>query len=459
MTEFDLFVIGGGSGGVRAARIAARHGARVALAEEDRVGGTCVIRGCVPKKLMVTASRFRDEFEDGVNFGWTVESARFDWKAFAANLHREVDRLSEAYVRGLDNAGVTIFRERAVIEAPDRLRLVDNGRQITARNIIVATGGHPNVVTDLPGIEHAVTSEAMFEMEDLPERVLIVGAGYVAIEFASILSGLGVATTLLHRGNEVLRSFDGDVSAAMRQAMIARGIDIILDDELAAIDKDGDRLTARTKAGREIVVDKVLLAIGRSPNTSGIGLEEVGVSLDEDGAIRVDERSQSSVPNIYAIGDVTNRINLTPVAIREGHSLADHLFGDGGEIVDHENVPHAVFGVPEIGSVGLSEEVAREHFDALDIYARSFKPMRSQFAGRDEKMLMKLIVDGDTGRVLGCHFLGPNAAELIQMVAIAVKMGATKADIDATLALHPTAAEELVTMREPTERYRRQAAE
>lgn len=459
MTEFDLFVIGGGSGGVRAARIAARHGAKVALAEEDRVGGTCVIRGCVPKKLMVMASRFRDEFEDGVNFGWTVDGARFDWKAFAANLHREVDRLSEAYVRGLDHAGVTIFRERAVIEAPDRLRLVDNGRHVTAANIIVATGGHPNTVPGLPGIEHAITSEAMFELAELPERILIVGAGYVGVEFASVMSGLGVATTLLHRGSEILRGFDTDVRVAMHRAMTARGIDIVLEDELAAIDQTASGLAVRTKGGRDFAVDKVLLAIGRSPNTGGIGLEEVGVALNEDGAVKVDARSRSSVPNIYAIGDVTNRINLTPVAIREGHSLADHLFGEGGEIVDHENVPHAVFGVPEIGSVGLTEEAARDRFDALDIYTRSFTPMRSQFAGRDEKMLLKLIVEGGSGRVLGCHFLGPNAAELIQMVAIAVKMGATKADIDATLALHPTAAEEFVTMREPTERYRRAAAE
>ena len=364
MTEFDLFVIGGGSGGVRAARIAARHGAKVALAEEDRVGGTCVIRGCVPKKLMVSAAHFADEFEDGVNFGWTVEGARFDWRAFLHNLHREVDRLSDAYIRGLDNAGVTIFRERAVIEAPDRLRLVDNGRHVSARNIIVATGGHPNVVPNLPGVEHTITSEAMFELAELPERILIVGAGYVAIEFASVMAGLGVHTTLLHRGSEILRSFDGDIRAAMRQAMIDRGIEVILEDELAAVDKVGKGLIARTKGGREIAADNVLLAIGRSPNTGGIGLEEIGVALNQDGAVHVDERSQSSVPNIYAIGDVTNRINLTPVAIREGHSLADHLFGRGGEIVDHDNVPHAVFGVPEIGCVGLSEEEARERYDA-----------------------------------------------------------------------------------------------
>ncbi len=459
MTDFDLFVIGGGSGGVRAARIAALHGAKVALAEEDRIGGTCVIRGCVPKKLMVFAARFRDEFEDSANFGWTVEGASFDWPAFATNLDREVDRLNAAYIRGLDNAGVTIFRERAEIEAPDRIRLVDNGRQVTARNIIVATGGHPNIVPDLPGAEHTITSEAMFKLAELPERILIVGAGFVAIEFASVMAALGVRTTLLHRGSEILRSFDDDIRAEMHRAMERRGIEMILQDELVAVDKGASGLTARTKAGHEIAADKVLLAIGRSPNTSGFGLQEIGAALNADGAIHVDDKSQTSVPNIYAIGDVTNRINLTPVAIREGHALADRLFGGGDAIVDHENVPHAVFGIPEIGSVGLSEEAARARFAALDVYQTTFAPMRSQFAGRDENVLMKMIVDASDGRVVGCHILGPNAGEMIQLVAIAVKMRATKADIDATLALHPTVAEELVVMREPKQRYRRETTE
>ena len=459
MTAFDLFVIGGGSGGVRAARIAARNGARVGLAEQDRIGGTCVIRGCVPKKLMAFAARFRDEFEDSVAFGWSPAEHGFDWRALSDSLDREVDRLNAAYRRGLESAGVTIFPGRAVIDGPGQVRLVGTDSRFEAKNILIATGSHPNVVPDLPGLERAITSEAMFRLDTLPDRILVVGAGFVAIEFASIMAGFGVATTLLHRGGEILRTFDNDIRAEMHSAMERRGIEIILEDQLKVIDKGPARLLARTEAGRSIAADQVLLAIGRSPNTRGIGLEEVSVDIDPDGAVRVDGHSQSSVPGIYAIGDVTNRINLTPVAIREGHSLADHLFAGATTMVDHRNVPHAVFGIPEIGTVGLTEETARDQYPALDIFQTSFPSMRHQFAGRDENVLLKLIVDADTDRLLGCHILGSNAAELVQLVAIAVRMGATKGDLDATMALHPTVAEELVTMREPKKRYRRAAAE
>lgn len=456
--DFDLFVIGGGSGGVRAARIAAGHGARVGLAEQSRIGGTCVVRGCVPKKLMVYAARFRDVFEDSVGFGWQVTEPRFDWATLVANIDREVDRLSAAYVRGLENAGVTIFPTRADIAGSHQLRL-GSGETVTARHILVATGGHPNTAPDLPGGEFAITSDEMFRLPRQPERILIVGAGFVAIEFASVMAGLGTATTLLHRGPEILRPFDRDMQRMMHVAMEARGIAIHTGDALARIERGGGHLTAHSRKGLRIDADAVLLAIGRTPNTGGFGLAETGVALDPAGAVMVDSHSRSTVPDILAIGDVTNRVNLTPVAIREGQAVADNLFGGMDVAVDHADVPHAVFGTPEIGAVGLTEETARHSHAAIDIYRAEFTPMRNRLAGRHERMLIKLIVDAATDRVIGCHIFGPDAAELIQLVAIAVKMRATKADIDAVMALHPTAAEEIVTMREPSERIRRAAAE
>lgn len=458
MSDYDLFVIGGGSGGVRAARIAARHGAKVGLAEADRVGGTCVIRGCVPKKLMVYAAGVRDEIADAPAFGWTVGEASFDWNGFKSRLHAEIDRLNAAYIRNLERVGVELHQQRAVIDGAGRVRLAD-GSEHSARNILLATGGHPKRADGVAGEELAVTSDAMFTLPQLPHRILIVGAGYVAVEFAGIMAGLGVETTVLHRGGEILRGFDGEIRTGMDEAMRRRGIEIVLEDELAAIEKGAGGLVARTRKGRSIEADVTLLAIGRVPNTSGLGLETVGVALDEYGAISVDAESRTTAPGIFAIGDVTNRLNLTPVAIREGHTLADRLFGGGSAVVDHDDVPHAVFGIPEIGAVGLTEEAASLDYGGLDIYETRFSPMRQQFAGRDEKTLFKLVVDAGTDRVLGCHIMGPGAAEMIQLVAIAVKMGATKADFDATMALHPTAAEELVTMREPTRRVRREAAE
>ena len=459
MAIFDLFVIGGGSGGVRAARVAARHGARVALVEEDRVGGTCVIRGCVPKKLMVYAASFRDDFEDSERYGWNVGARSFNWPSLTDSLDREIDRLNKAYIRGLETAGVTVFHDRALLEGDRRIRLKAADELHEARNILVATGGHPNRTDGVPGAEFAITSEAMFNLPTLPQRILVVGAGYVAIEFASIMAGLGVSTTLLHRGAEILRTFDNDIRGEMHRAMESRGIEILLNDELSTIVKEPTSLTVTTKEHRVIEADQVLLAIGRTPNTAGFGLTELGVALDEMDAIRVDQRSETSVPNVFAVGDVTNRINLTPVAIREGHTLADRLFGGGTAIVDHEDVPHAVFGIPEIGAVGLTEEDARGRFPDLDIYQAAFPTMRHQFAGRDQNALLKMIVDASTNIVLGCHILGPNAAELVQLIAIPIKMRATKADIDAALAVHPTMAEELVTMREPKRRIRDGVAE
>lgn len=459
MAAFDFFVVGGGSGGVRAARIAARHGANVALAEVDRIGGTCVIRGCVPKKLMVYAAGFRDDFADSVGFGWTVGETTFDWPTLRVNLDTEVDRLNRAYIRGLDSSGVTIVEDRALLEGRGRIRLTGSGEVHEARHILIATGGHPNRPSDVPGVEHAITSEAMFKLDKLPGRIVIVGAGYVAIEFASVMAGLGVETTLLHRGSEILRTFDNDIRAEMHRAMERRGITIVLDDELAAIEKVQGGLTARTRGGLALQADQVLLAIGRTPNTRGLGLADAGVETDGDGAIHVDAKSETTAPGIFAVGDVTNRFNLTPVAIREGHTLADRLFGNGSAIVDYDAIPHAVFGIPEIGCVGLSEEEALDRYPDLDIYQTSFPSMRDQFAGRDQNVLLKLIVDANTGRVLGCHIMGSGAAEMIQLMAIPIKMQATKADIDATLALHPTVAEELVTMREPYRRLRRAAAE
>ncbi|MCW5719363.1 MAG: glutathione-disulfide reductase [Bauldia sp.] len=453
--DYDLFVIGGGSGGVRAARISGRHGARVALAESSRVGGTCVIRGCVPKKLMAYAARFRDAFEDSVGYGFDPGEPTFDWAKLIANKDREIDRINAAYIRGLEAAGVAVLHDRAVLVSPNRVRLVSSGREVTAANILIATGGHPNLDTGIPGGDLAISSDEMFHLPALPRAILIVGAGYVAVEFAGIMNGLGAETTILHRGNEILRPFDVSIRDAMHAAMEKRGITIRLGDRLASIERTSAGLLARTRGGAEIEADNVLMAIGRTPNTRGIGLAEAGVRLDDSGAIIVDDRHRTSVPNIYAIGDVSNRINLTPVAIREGHAVADNLFGGKDVIVDHSGVPHAVFGIPEIGAVGLTEEEAKRDHAALDFYETVFNPMRNQLSGRDERVHIKLIVDTGTDRILGCHILGDEAPELIQLMAVALKLGATKAGIDATMALHPTVAEEIVTIRTPSRRWRR----
>jgi glutathione reductase (NADPH) len=457
--DYDLFIIGGGSGGVRAGRIAGRHGARVAVAEESRVGGTCVIRGCIPKKVMVFAARYRDEFEDAIGFGWEVSRPTFDWSRLKAARDYEVDRLSAAYQRGLDNAKVDTFHDRALVLAPQCVRLVGAGRDLRVRNIVIATGGRPKNDPDVVGAELAIDSDDVFALESLPGKVVIVGAGFVAIEFASIMNGLGVDTTIVHRGGRILRHFDEDVRTTMHNALVKRGIKIMTDDRVVAIEQAGNRLRATTQSGKALETDHVLMAIGRTPNTEGIGLIEAGVELDTDGAIKVDRYSQTTVDHIYAIGDVTNRLNLTPVAIREGHAVADNLFGGKRIAVDHNDVPHAVFGIPEIGVVGLTEEAARLEYPEVDVYQAAVMPLRHQVAKRDERTLLKLVVDATSDRLLGCHIVGREAAELIQMVAVAIKMRGTKSDLDATVALHPTMAEELVTMREPVRRHRRAAAE
>ena len=445
--DFDLFVIGGGSGGVRAARVAALHGARVAIAEEYRFGGTCVIRGCVPKKLFVYASRFRDEFEDAWGFGWSVASTSFDWLTLIANKDAEIARLEGIYRRNVEKAGARVFQTRAILADPHTVLLAPGASRVTAKVILIATGGHP-VALDVPGAEHAITSNEAFQLPGLPDTILVVGGGYTAVEFASIFAGLGVKTILLYRGSKILRGFDEDLRDGLTVEMLKRGIEVRLNAEVAAIARSRSQCAVTLKDGRELEVGLVMFATGRAPNTKGLGLENAGVKLGARGEIEVDRWSRSSVESIYAVGDVTDRVNLTPVAIREGHAFADTLFGNRPTAVDHELVPTAVFATPEIGTVGLTEHVARQRFPKLDVYKARFRPLKHTLSGRDESMLMKLLVDGDSGKVVGCHILGPDAAEMVQVAGIALRMGATKADFDATIALHPTAAEELVTMRE-----------
>ncbi len=445
--DYDLFVIGGGSGGVRAARIAAGHGAKVAIAEEYRFGGTCVIRGCVPKKLLVYASRFRDDFEDAAGFGWTVPEPSFDWPTLIAAKDAEITRLEGLYRSGLERAGVTVIKARAELADAHTLTLQPGNRKVTARIVLVATGGRP-VIPDVPGAGHAITSNEAFHLEELPKSIMIVGGGYIAVEFACIFSGLGVDVTLLYRGPKILRGFDEELRDGLTEELFKRRIDVVCNAEIAAIDKGWMHTSVTLKDGSKVETGKVMYATGRAPNTRGLGLEAAGVKLGKRGEIAVDAYSRSSVEHIYAVGDVTDRVNLTPVAIREGHAFADTVFGNRPTAVNHELVPTAVFSTPELGTVGLTEDAARARYPKLDVYKARFKPLRHTLSGRDERMLMKLLVDGESGRVVGCHLLGPDAAEIAQMAAIAMRMGATKADFDATVALHPTAAEELVTMRE-----------
>ncbi len=444
--DVDLFVIGAGSGGVRAARIAAEHGARVMIAEEYRVGGTCVIRGCVPKKLLVYASRFAHEFEDAAGFGWTVSGVKFDWPVLIANKDKEIARLEAAYHATLKRVGVEIVESRAVIEDPHTVRILKTGARIRAGTILVATGGHP-VKSDAPGAaELTITSNEAFQLRDLPRHIIIQGGGYIAVEFACLFHALGARVTLLLRGSEILRGFDDDIRHHLRSEMVARGIEVLVGATVVSIRKDGSQLEATLSNGEKHCGDVIMSAIGRVPNTKNIGLEAAGVKLNADGAVAVDEFSKTNVPSIYAIGDVTNRVALTPVAIREGHAFADTVFGKKPRSADHIHVPSAVFAEPELATVGLSETKAREQGFDLDIYRTGFRPLKATLSGRATSILMKLVVDRATDRVLGVHVVGEGAAEMIQMAAIAVKMGAKKSDFDATVALHPTAAEELVTM-------------
>ena len=457
--DVDLFVIGGGSGGVRAARIAAGYGAQVMIAEEFRVGGTCVIRGCVPKKLLVYASRYSHEFEDAAGFGWSVPRPTFDWAALIRNKDTEIGRLEAAYTANLKKSGVELVKSRAVIEDANTVRLFATGARIRAKYILVATGAVPHEGHVIPGLEHVISSNEAFHLAALPRRVLVQGGGYIAVEFAGIFAGLGAQVTLVYRGENILRGFDDDVRAHLRAEMERRGIKVVTGKIVAEVEKRGEVYLSRLSGGGEIETDQVMFAVGRRPNVADIGLESVGVTCGQNGGIAVDGFSRTSVPSIYAVGDVTNRINLTPVAIREGHAFADTVFGGRPTEVDHAHVPTAVFSEPEVGVIGLTEEQARERLSQVDIYKTVFRPMKATLSGRDTRMLMKLVVDAASDRVVGCHIVGEGAAEMIQVLGIAVRLGATKTDFDATMAVHPTAAEELVTLRQPTARYGRQAAE
>ncbi|UOA14242.1 MULTISPECIES: glutathione-disulfide reductase [Sulfitobacter] len=450
--DYDLFVIGGGSGGVRAARVAAgEHDAKVGLAEEDRYGGTCVIRGCVPKKLMVFASGYADVVDEAKCFGWDLKAGPFDWHDFKGRLNTELDRLEGVYRKLLKNSGVDTFDARARIKDAHTVALSD-GTEKTAKHILIASGGRP-VRPEIENAELGLVSDDLFHLEKLPKSILIIGGGYIACEFACILNGLGVEVTQYYRGAQILRGFDDEARGMVAEMMQEKGIDLHLGTnilEMTPSHEDGSGpMKVKPTNGTEKMFDQVLFATGRRPNSDDMGLEELGVKLGRSGEIEVDEYSQTAVPSIYAIGDVTNRINLTPVAIREGMAFVETVFGGKPTPVDHDLVPSAIFTQPEMGTVGLSEEAAREA-GPIEVYATSFKPMQGAFAGKADRVLMKLIVCAETRVVLGCHIVAPNAGELIQMVGIAVKMGATKEQFDATCAVHPTMSEELVTMRNPT---------
>jgi glutathione reductase (NADPH) len=456
--DVDLFVIGAGSGGVRAARVASGYGARVMIAEEHRVGGTCVIRGCVPKKLLVYASRFAEEFVDAAGYGWTVPEPTFHWPSLIANVDREVTRLEAAYTATLERSNVALVKSRAVLEDAHTVRLA-SGARVRAETILISTGAWPHYGPKIRGIEHAVSSNEAFHLKDLPKRIVVQGGGYIAVEFACIFAGLGSQVTLVYRGENILRGFDDDIREHLRNEMRGRGIAVTCGHTVAAIERSGDEFVTRLSDDSTIAADKVMFAIGRRPNVMRLGIENLNLRIHEHGGIDVDEYSRTSVANIYAVGDVTNRVNLTPVAIREGHAFADTVYGGKLTPVDHSNVPTAVFSEPELGVIGLTEHQARERLNKVDVYKTSFRPMKATLSGRDTKVFMKLVVDGGTDQVVGCHIAGPDAGELIQVIGIAVKMRATKAHFDATISVHPTAAEELVTMREKAVSHGRAAAE
>jgi glutathione reductase (NADPH) len=444
--DFDLFVIGAGSGGVRAARVAAEAGARVGLAEEYRYGGTCVIRGCVPKKLMVYASAFRESFEDAPGFGWSLDAPRFDWASFMARKDAEIARLEAVYHDGLRRAGVEVFLSRATLTDAHGVELA-TGARYAAKHILVATGARP-FVPAIAGAEHGITSDDIFELKTQPRRIAVVGGGYVACEFAGILNGLGSQVIQLYRGEQILRGFDQDLRDAIAEAMRDRGVILQIERDVATIEKTPDGLCVRLDNGECPVVDQVLFATGRVPSSAGLGLEALGVEVRGNGAIAVDDWSQTAVPSIYAVGDVTDRVALTPVAIREGQAFADTVFGGQPTRVDHGLIPTAIFTQPEAATLGLTEAEARACGE-VEVFRTRFRPLNAALSGRGERVLMKLVVEAGSRRVLGVHLVGHGAAEMIQLAAVAVGMGATKDDFDRTMAVHPTSAEELVTMRSP----------
>lgn len=444
--DYDLLVIGAGSGGVRAARIAAGFGARVAIAEEYRVGGTCVIRGCVPKKLMVYASHFSEEFGTARGFGWSVGETRFDWRRFIAAKDNEINRLNGAYINTLKSAGVELLMGRATVAGAHAVRIGDH--TISAATILIATGGTPTV-PDIPGAEHAITSNEAFHLPDLPAHVVVVGGGYIAVEFAGIFHGMGAQVTQLYRGEQILRGFDDDIRTRLASEMSAKGIALRTGVNVAAIDKTTDGVRLRLTDGTSLEAGVVLFATGRRPHTTGLGLEGAGVTLDDAGAVVVDRYSCSTAPSIYAVGDCTNRAALTPVAIKEGHAFALTRYGNAPTAPEHDAIPTAVFSQPPIGTVGLSESQARREGYAIDVYVSDFRPMKQTLGGGAERVLMKLVVDRASDRVLGAHMIGADAAEIIQGIGIAVKAGLRKSDFDGTVAVHPSAAEEFVLMRTP----------
>lgn len=452
--DFDLFVIGAGSGGVRAARIAAGYGARVAVAEESRYGGTCVIRGCVPKKLLVYGSRFAEDFADAAGFGWQVAPPRFDWSTLIANKDREITRLEGLYRGNLEKAGVTLFPERAVLVGSHRLRLTGSGREVTAARILIATGGRPVVPAGIEGADLAIVSDQAFDLPALPGRIVILGAGYIALEFACIFRGLGAEVTVVARGKGLLRGFDSELAAKLATAMQARGITLRLGSAPEAIARKGpgEALVVTLADGSRLEADEVMLATGRAPNTAGLGLEAAGLDVAPSSPIPVDAFSRTAVPHLFAVGDVTDRLALTPVAIREGHAFADTQFGDRPWVVDYEDVPTAVFTTPEMGTVGLTEEEAVQRHAVVDIYRADFRTMKATLSGSAERVFMKVLVDASSDRLLGVHLLGPDSGELVQVLATLLKVGATKADLDRTMPLHPSAAEELMTLRTRSER-------
>ena len=447
--DYDLFVIGGGSGGVRAARVAASEaGAKVGLAEEDRYGGTCVIRGCVPKKLMVYASEFSRQLEDSIAFGWSVENSGFDWQKFRKKLHLELDRLEAVYRNLLRNAGVDTYDQRAKLL--DQNTVVIGKKKFTARTILIATGGRP-FRPDIPGIENALVSDDIFHLEKLPKSIAIIGGGYIACEMASIMNGFGVRTKLIYRGDQILRGFDKEIRDHVAEEMVRSGVSISLNADVTKINVTASGLELTDPNGKTETFDKVLAATGRRPNSDDLGLDDAGIQVGQTGEILVDNYSKSSRESVYAIGDVTNRSNLTPIAIREAMSFIETVFRDTPQKLDYRFIPTAVFTTPEVGTVGLTEEEASK-FSPLAIYTTKFKSMRESFAGREDRIFMKLIVEEKNQKVLGCHFVSPFAGELVQLVAVAITMGATKLDFDKTIAVHPTISEELVTMRKPTRR-------
>jgi glutathione reductase (NADPH) len=446
--DYDLFTIGAGSGGVRASRLAALAGAKTAVAEEYRIGGTCVVRGCVPKKYMVYASEFGRSIKHMEGYGWFVDNPRYDHATFMGNLHREVDRLSAIYARNLRNAGVEIIEERAEVVDAHTVLLKKSNRKVTAERILIATGGRPIWPKEIEGCELTITSNEVFHFDELPKRVAVIGGGYIAVEFAGVLNGLGSDVHLVYRGETVLRGFDDDVRTHVHEELKRKGIKVIAKAMPTKIKKVSGGLCLHLSNGEQIEVDKVLMAIGREPYTEGLGLEKAGVELNEKGAVKVDDYSRTNIPSIWAVGDVTDRLNLTPVAIREGQAFAWTEFMDKKTAFDHEHVPHAVFAQPPVGVVGLSENQARQQFGQVDIYKTKFRPMKDMLTGDEERVLMKIVVRAEDDVVVGCHIVGPDAPEIIQAVAIAVKMGATKADFDRTCALHPSIAEELVTLKD-----------